>query len=269
MPFCWHFWRWRYDLSGWWRSLWHHGRWCSKCKAKSQNKSTGDFVLERTVDPDIGRTQLNVTLDGRDCVNITIAGGRAKSYVGFDLILQDLEDALGWIRAAHLLLPAKSKSDNQETVTNIYAELSKELGSKVKAYFYSAIITYGKCFASTTGRGTRLSAKDHVEPRFEPMHRKIINRRNGLVAHAGDEFDSAEVIVAIPPFGPRYYVAPILWRLDFDDFREFDPDFEDLIVHVKSKVDANIKILLQLLIDNEGREIVKAHRAKRRGLPPD
>lgn len=218
---------------------------------------TSIFKIEKIVDAESGKTILSVTANGKDCETFTLEGKIAKRYIGFSLIFKDLEDALWWLCKAYSLLPSKSKSDDQDDIKTAYTDSTgDELFRTLKAYYYSSIITYGKCFAATEERGIKLEAKDHIEEEFKPCHEKIMNYRNNLVAHAGSTFDSGEVIVAPNPIGPEFHVAPNLWRLDFEDDREIEIGFEELIVHVKDNVDKIQKKILDRLLTGEARDAV-------------
>lgn len=149
------------------------------------------------------------------------------------------------------------KSDEQDEINIIYDELTDDdLRKSLKSFYYSSIITYGKCFVSALGRGIKLESKDHVGKRFMSCHEKIINFRNNLVAHSGGVFDSGEVIVAPNPFGPGFHVASDLWRLDFEDDRENEIGFEELIAHVKYNVENTQKKILDRLLVGEARDAV-------------
>jgi hypothetical protein len=214
------------------------------------------FELSKTVDRDTGKTVVSVTANGNDCETFILKGKLAKRYVGFSLIIMDLDDSAWWLEKAHSLLQNKEKSDNQDAINIVYEESNDEVGKSLRAYYYSSIITYGKCFAAASGRGIKLEAKDYVDKVFMPCHKKIIDFRNDLVAHAGNAFDSGEVIVAPNPFGPEFHVAPNLWRLDFADDRETDVGFKELIEYVKSNVERTQKKILDRLLVGEARDAV-------------
>lgn len=115
-------------------------------------------------------------------------------------------------------------------------------------------------FASTDGRGIKLEAKDHIDNKYLACHEMIMDYRNNLVAHAGGLFDSGEVVVAPNPAGPEFHVHPNLWRLDFEDDREVEIGLEDLIVHVREKIEKIQKDILTRLLTVEARQAVKDHR---------
>ncbi|MCK4797798.1 MAG: hypothetical protein KAT05_10465 [Spirochaetes bacterium] len=76
----------------------------------------------------------------------------------------DLENALWWLRKAYSLLPTKNKSKNQDiTKINYHVFQNKDLAKTIKSYYFSSIVTYGKCFTSAKGRGVKLESKDHVK----------------------------------------------------------------------------------------------------------
>lgn len=218
-----------------------------------------EFMHERFVDPITGRSKLTVSLEGRVCIQVPLHGPIARSYVGFVSIVKDLEDALCWIQAAHELLPPKSSL--QSAVATVYSELDANSRASLKAYFFAAITLYGRCFVSASGRGTSLTADAHVAPVFLTAHERIMGYRHGLVAHAGSEFDEGEAIVALAPPDHRFHVAANIWRMDFEDDRECDPDFQALIAHVRARAHDRQGQLLQKLIDGPGLAVALAHHA--------
>jgi len=222
---------------------------------------TSPFIIEKSVDKETGKTILAVKANGKECEIFILEGPIAKRYIGFNLILQDLEDSLWWIRKAYSLLPKKEKSEDQAKINNVHIDAAGDEKFKtLKAYYYSSVVTYGKCFASTEGRGIKLEAKDHVDTKYLPCQEKIMNYRNNLVAHAGGVFDSGVVVVAPNPAGLEFHVHPNLWRLAFEDDREVEIDFEDLIVHVKENVDTIQNNILNRLLTGEARQAVIEHR---------
>jgi hypothetical protein len=66
----------------------------------------------------------------------------------------------------------------------------------------SAIITYGKCFATAKGRKIKIE-ENHVRQYDESaieFHRSILKMRNGYFAHAGvNEYEKASTIVILEP----------------------------------------------------------------------
>lgn len=61
-----------------------------------------------------------------------------------------------------------------------------------RAAWFSSVITYGKCFASASGRGVKLTKKKYVGPLGQPYldcHEKLIDDRHQYVAHAGESLN--------------------------------------------------------------------------------
>ena len=204
---------------------------------------TGLLKIHASIDKKTGKTTLTVKENGKGHI---LEGPIAKRYIGFNLILRDLEDSLWWIQKAYAVLA--SESEDQDKTRSAHADsIGDEVFNTLKAYYYASIVTYGKCFVSTGGRGIKLEAKDHVDKEYLPCHEKIMGYRNNLVAHAGGALDSGVVVVAPNSTGPEFDVHPTLWRLGFEDDREAEIGFEELIVHVKEKVDAIQKSIFDRL----------------------
>ncbi len=60
--------------------------------------TTKIYQSERSTDLKTGRTNLVIKVDGKTCISFPIEGQVPKRYAGFSLILEDLEDALLWLR---------------------------------------------------------------------------------------------------------------------------------------------------------------------------
>lgn len=95
---------------------------------------------------------------------------KAKKYSGFRLILKDL-------------LTVK------EIIATLRPEQFNGVSSTVKqSLSFYAIITYGKCFAEASGRGTQLNKTDALKYATKEQsdeHIRIIDQRNNYVAHGG------------------------------------------------------------------------------------
>ncbi|MDH5217392.1 MAG: hypothetical protein OEX19_06845 [Gammaproteobacteria bacterium] len=215
-------------------------------------------VINRTVDSEKGKSIIKVIEDGEECETFVLEGKVAKRYIGFSLILQDLIDIILWLEKAHSCLPKKEKSADQKTNKYNYNSSKNIKDIKtLKAYFYSSIITYGKCFSSTEERGIKLEKKNHIEKEYLKYHKRIIEYRNNLVAHAGGVYDSGEVIVVVHPKNKgSFRIEPNLWRLDFEDDRELEINFLGLVKHVKLKVEATIKKIQENLITGDAKKAI-------------
>ncbi len=88
---------------------------------------------------------------------------------------------------AHELMAMISNVDNNEIAYSLWM---------------SAIVTYGKCFATAAGRRSKLeeSHVKQVDPEALDFHKSIIEMRNQYFAHAGlNDYESSSVLVVLSP----------------------------------------------------------------------
>lgn len=98
--------------------------------------------------------------------SIDVDGKEIKRYKGLTSIILDLDfvtNSLG------LLANIKNK---KKQITE-------------RSLFISSIITYGRCFTQTRGRGTKLEKTDNIKPKYNQLHEYIMGLRNEYIAHAG------------------------------------------------------------------------------------
>ncbi len=70
------------------------------------------------------------------------------------------------------------------------------------ALWHAAIMSYGRCFASTRGRGTKLELEHvlRIDKTAGALHKKITSLRDEYVAHAGKHsFEHTIVAVSLAP----------------------------------------------------------------------
>ncbi len=96
------------------------------------------FKIEKHVDRETGKTCLSVRVDGRECETFIFRGPIAARYVGFSLILKDLEDSLWWIRKAYALLPKRSKSEDQNSQRVSHIDSTGQEDFKMLKAYYGA-----------------------------------------------------------------------------------------------------------------------------------
>ena len=109
----------------------------------------------------------------------------SKQFSGFRLILKDLFIVKDVIKELKIIR---------------YNGVSSIIKQSLSFY---AVITYGKCFAEASGRGTQLSKRDALkyaneEARVE--HERIIDQRNNYVAHGSLKgYEHNPVVAALNP----------------------------------------------------------------------
>ncbi|MBD2503123.1 hypothetical protein [Anabaena azotica] len=104
----------------------------------------------------------------------------AKRLSGLTQIMHDLNHA-------HELMSMIKDIENSEVAYSLWM---------------SAIVTYGKCFATAKGRRSKIE-EDHVRRVDEDaieFHNSILNMRNEYFAHAGvNEYERASTVVILQP----------------------------------------------------------------------
>lgn len=106
----------------------------------------------------------------------------SKRLTGFSLIEKDLRDT--------------------KLIYDEYLKLTHDKkGSKIllKALLRAVIITYAKCFVKADGRRIKLEQKNISEKNKE-THEHLFNMRNEYVAHAGEGFEQAYMVLVVPPY---------------------------------------------------------------------
>lgn len=199
------------------------------------------LTTKEKIDPKTGELQRIYYYKGKHCPTHLIKGPLSKQYIGYQLIMGDLEDAGRWLSQAYDLFP-KKKSDllkpNEDRYK--YDRIGDEKNhSIVKSLFFSSLIFYGKCFTQAKGRGVKLE-KSIVPTEYHVKHDCIMEYRHTLAAHSGEgQWDTGKLRLLLPPkkgsnVGPR--INSELHCLDFEDDRMDEFQFLDLIKIVHAKV---------------------------------
>ncbi len=217
------------------------------------------FKHEFNVDEKSGKTLLQVYIDGMKCDSFILDTKLSRRYLGLSLIKQDLIDVHNWIEKMNELAPESLNNSNGEIV---YLESNNTNMSLLKALYFSSIISYGKCFVTSDGRKTRLEEKDHINPIYLDFHELIMEKRHGLVAHAGKFFDNGEVVISPHPNGHSFNIYPNLWRLDLQTDNNEEINFMGLVSELLITVENLINKAFEKLREDE----VKPEVIKRRGF---
>jgi hypothetical protein len=79
---------------------------------------------------------------------------------------------------------------------------SSEVGEIQYALWLSAVVTYGKCFASANGRRVKLEEHHVSEACSEALgfHKDLLSLRNEFFAHAGEnDYEASNIAVVLSP----------------------------------------------------------------------
>lgn len=196
-----------------------------------------------TIDSTTGEQVFTYFYKRKRCPTKLISGHLSKQYVGYYLIMKDLEDTKVWLKQAYDLIPKKKRRGEGLK----YGYCLDQIGDKknhmiVKSLFFSSLIFYGKCFTQAKGRGIKLDKKAIVPKDYHEKHDLIMEYRHTLAAHSGeDPWDTGKVRLLLPPQKGRnvgIHINPELHRLDFEDDSGSDYQFMELVnaVHKAVKI---------------------------------
>lgn len=124
----------------------------------------------------------------------------SRQLSGYVLIEKDLRDTLVFLR-----LHQKFIIDQQKELSSASLD-DKSTMLLHKALVRAAVVTYGKCFAGTKGKGENAEGRraklkdDIISEENKKLHEFLMSMRNKYVAHAGQsEHESCKMVIAIPP----------------------------------------------------------------------
>jgi hypothetical protein len=143
--------------------------------------------------------------------SIDVDGKEIKRYKGLVSIILDLEFVSDSIRLLNDMTDKK-----QKTVE--------------RSLFISSIITYGRCFTQTRGRGTKLDKSDSIKPQFIELHEYIMELRHEYIAHAG--ISDAEKFYATLHF-KRMDSKDIDMRLGYEGFGQIGLNAEQIKLFIE------------------------------------
>jgi hypothetical protein len=215
--------------------------------------------IKRSIDPITGKIESEYLYRGVECPTKPISGRMVTNYIGYYLILKDLEDTEAWMKQIHDLYPNHAKKATQDSLDQYdsHYRMEKMVDDRtqglIKSLFFSSIIFYAKCFTQAKGRRIKL-AHNFIPTNLLDKHNTIMDVRHNLAAHSGPgEFDTGWVDVIHPPLkfiksNVGLHIMPVLNRLNFLDDRADDSSFLSLISAVKEKVTSKTQVLGEKII---------------------
>ena len=124
---------------------------------------------------------------------------------------------------------------------------------RLRANWVAAIVTYGKCYAKTDGRGVKLEATN-LPDALRHEHVEIVKLRNNVIAHGGiSRFEAGHVDLVIDTGGrvPMFWLQPDYIRLDYLDDSSESVNFAVLLKASKAFVSKKMETLRQRIINTE------------------
>ena len=204
----------------------------------------------------------------KPCPDIELTSPLARRYGGYSLIRIDLLDAQEWLKRAHDLVPDRER----RTVARTESEPDRYFLSEdrptfrlIKSLWYSAIVLYGKCYASAEGRKVKLE-RSNLPNEYLEVHDKVITFRNTIVAHAGEtahESAKVKLVLSPNPKTDKLWLRADISRLHFEDDRDDPFSFAHLVDRALENVDRKIEELRTRLLEKEVFPLGKEHWYKK------
>ena len=110
---------------------------------------------------------------------------------------------------------------------------SKENKTKTieRSLFISSIITYGRSFTQTRGRGTKLDPDDYIKPEYMELHKYLMELRHEYIAHAG--ISDSEKIYATANFSVDKDASEVIMRIGYEMFGQVGLSIEQQQLFLK------------------------------------
>ena len=217
------------------------------------NTFSDHLKTRMSIDPVTGEQRYTYYYKRNRCPTSLIKGPLSKQYIGYYLILRDLEDTYLWLNKAYSFLPVIEKG-NVEGEDYYRQEFIGDEGEHLvaKSLFFSSLIFYGKCFTQAKGRGIKLD-KSFVPREYHEKHDRIMKYRHTLAAHSGEgQWDTGNVRLLLSPKKRNnigVMIKPEMKRLDFEDDRMDEYQFLKLVEIIHRKVKAKSEDIGQKIIN--------------------
>lgn len=181
----------------------------------------------------VHRVDVRIIHKGMVCPYVILKSPLAKTYVGYQTILRDLDDC--------------------SNILNYLAE-TKTADQVIKNALWESFITkYGRCFTDTEGRKTRLDNNDITKAAPKEIvwaSEHLIKERNQFTAHAGlsdSDIMEGRLAISSPQFGKMLVKIYVSGNRVMGPSEELAQLFQQLITYVKQQVNLKLeKALLKL-----------------------
>jgi len=196
----------------------------------------------------------NTNTDNSFDYSIDIDDKAIKRYKGLTSITLDLafiKDSIGLLN--------EIKNNEQKTIE--------------RSIFISSIITYGRCFTKTRGRGTTLESKDYIKPQYKDLHEHLMELRHEYIAHAG--ISEGEKIIATAHLNILKETKQVDIRIGYEIFGQiglsndqqllFLELIDDLTDTLKQKTNESVASYLSSMTTKDKNELLKKARSKKNG----
>lgn len=140
-----------------------------------------------------------------------------------------------------------------------------------RSLFISSLITYGRCFTQTRGRGIKLEPTEFIKPKYKELHKYLIELRHEYIAHAG--ISDGEKVYAVALFNIIKETKEVSMKIGYEIFGQiglsneqiylFLELIDDLTETLKQKSTEAVKAYLSTLTVEDKNELLKKAVSKK------
>ncbi|MFW8630508.1 hypothetical protein [Vibrio natriegens] len=144
-------------------------------------EKVGRFEIRAFFDRNRDELVNKVTFRRKEVQTEVLEDRLSQSYIGYQLIVEDLKRVLNWAQIAINLLEKNKLDVNDKYV--------------LESLFISMVTTYWKCFADTKGRHRVQLSKGMIPNTHIDIHNELRRIRHNFTAHSGDDpFESGYML---------------------------------------------------------------------------
>ncbi|WP_409439224.1 hypothetical protein [Psychromonas sp. GE-S-Ul-11] len=160
-----------------------------------------DLTSEWTLNTDSNKYVKEFYLNNEKCPSYEVSWKKSDTLGRYSLIQKDLKQLM---KMASIGAELASDTPDIQGENNGYIFDSDDESALIrKSLYISLVITYGKCFASASGRRLKLekSAVFNTETQdLKVLHEQLIEARNQYIAHGGNtDLESSSVSLVFHP----------------------------------------------------------------------
>ena len=217
------------------------------------------FNSEWTFNVESNKYVKEFSFDDQECPSYEVSWKKSDALGRYSLIQKDLKQLMKMASIGANL--ACDKPDIQGKANGYIFDTDDETSLIRKALYVSLVITYGKCFASASGRRLKLDKSavfNSDTQNLVVLHEQLIEARNQYVAHGGNtDLESFSVSLVFHP-NSNQKIPPIMSvdsyyvnSLSKSSFERYQKLFEYLNNFVVNKMNVLYeKVYEEHIIDN-------------------
>lgn len=160
------------------------------------------FRCKIEVDPDTYDVSNKYFYDDKQCPSYTLTSQQAKNFAAYALIKKDLKYVLKAFKFASSIATDEFHVKGDENAITYRSEIDTD-ADMLKAFYISAIVTYGKCFTKADGKKVKLEYKTIFkgdEKELVTLHLEMMDQRHSYIAHGGKtKYETVSPVVVLHP----------------------------------------------------------------------